>query len=48
VARILEDHGGTVRVEENHPVGTRFLVELPVAANGEQPPTESAQTRAKA
>ncbi|MGA3126855.1 MAG: ATP-binding protein [Candidatus Korobacteraceae bacterium] len=48
VARILEDHGGTVRVEENHPVGTRFLVELPVAANGEQPPAESAPTRAKA
>jgi nitrogen fixation/metabolism regulation signal transduction histidine kinase len=48
VARILEDHGGTVRVEENHPEGTRFLVELPVAANGEQPPAESAQTRAKA
>ena len=31
VARILEDHRGTIRVEANKPVGTRFLVELPLA-----------------
>jgi len=31
VAQILEEHGGTVRVEPNHPVGTRMVVELPVA-----------------
>ena len=31
VAQILEEHGGTVRVEANHPVGTRMVVELPVA-----------------
>jgi len=31
VAQILEEHGGAVRVEANHPVGTRMLVELPVA-----------------
>jgi len=30
-ARIVAEHGGTLRVEDNHPVGTRFLVELPVA-----------------
>jgi two-component system, NtrC family, nitrogen regulation sensor histidine kinase NtrY len=31
VNRIIEDHRGSIRVEENNPVGTRFIVELPVA-----------------
>ncbi len=31
VSRIVEDHHGSIRVEENRPVGTRFIVELPVA-----------------
>ena len=30
VSRIIEDHRGSIRVEENRPVGTRFIVELPV------------------
>src|SRR5262249_12816272 len=30
VSRIVEDHHGSIRVEENHPVGSRFTVELPV------------------
>jgi two-component system, NtrC family, nitrogen regulation sensor histidine kinase NtrY len=30
VNRIVEDHHGSIRVEENRPVGTRFIVELPV------------------
>jgi nitrogen fixation/metabolism regulation signal transduction histidine kinase len=30
VSRIIEDHHGSIRIEENHPVGTRFIVELPV------------------
>ncbi len=30
VSRVVEDHHGSIRVEENHPVGTRFIVELPV------------------
>jgi two-component system, NtrC family, nitrogen regulation sensor histidine kinase NtrY len=30
VSRIIEDHHGSIRVEENRPVGTRFVVELPV------------------
>jgi nitrogen fixation/metabolism regulation signal transduction histidine kinase len=36
VSRIVEEHHGSVRVEENTPVGARFVVELPVAtsANG--------------
>ena len=31
VNRIVEDHHGSIRVEENQPVGTRFIVELPVS-----------------
>jgi PAS domain S-box-containing protein len=31
VNRIVEDHHGSIRVEENYPVGTKFIVELPVA-----------------
>jgi nitrogen fixation/metabolism regulation signal transduction histidine kinase len=33
VNRIIEDHRGSIRVEENKPVGARFIVELPVAAD---------------
>jgi hypothetical protein len=33
VSRIIEDHRGSIRVEENRPVGTRFVVELPVVAD---------------
>jgi hypothetical protein len=31
VSRIVEDHRGSIRVEENKPMGSRFIVELPVA-----------------
>lgn len=31
VSRIVGEHGGTIRVEDNRPTGTRFIVELPVA-----------------
>jgi two-component system, NtrC family, nitrogen regulation sensor histidine kinase NtrY len=30
-ARIVAEHGGSIRVEDNFPVGSRFRVELPVA-----------------
>jgi two-component system nitrogen regulation sensor histidine kinase NtrY len=30
VSRVIEDHHGSIRIEENHPVGTRFIIELPV------------------
>jgi two-component system, NtrC family, nitrogen regulation sensor histidine kinase NtrY len=30
-ARIVAEHGGAIRVEDNLPVGSRFIVELPVA-----------------
>jgi two-component system, NtrC family, nitrogen regulation sensor histidine kinase NtrY len=31
VRRIVEDHHGSIRVEENQPTGTKFIVELPLA-----------------
>jgi nitrogen fixation/metabolism regulation signal transduction histidine kinase len=40
-ARIVAEHGGTIHVEDNFPVGSRFVVELPV---GE--PTAAATERA--
>lgn len=30
VTKIMEDHGGSIRIEENLPVGARFILELPV------------------
>jgi two-component system, NtrC family, nitrogen regulation sensor histidine kinase NtrY len=30
VSRVMEEHHGSIRVEENRPVGTRFILELPV------------------
>jgi two-component system nitrogen regulation sensor histidine kinase NtrY len=30
VSRVIEEHHGSIRVEENQPVGARFVVELPV------------------
>jgi two-component system, NtrC family, nitrogen regulation sensor histidine kinase NtrY len=31
VSRIIEDHHGSVRIEENKPAGARFIVEVPLA-----------------
>jgi two-component system nitrogen regulation sensor histidine kinase NtrY len=31
VSRIVQDHHGSIRVEENKPIGTRFVIELPIA-----------------
>jgi hypothetical protein len=33
VNRIIEDHHGAIRVEENQPVGARFVVELPIVSD---------------
>lgn len=33
VSRIIEDHRGSIRVEENRPVGSRFVIELPVVSD---------------
>src|SRR5205823_12903576 len=46
VSRIVEDHHGSIRVEENVPVGARFIVELPVATEADThlpPDTPSVQ-----
>ena len=32
VRRIIEDHHGSIRVEENKPMGAKFIVELPLAS----------------
>jgi hypothetical protein len=37
VSRIVAEHGGSIRVEENRPTGTKFVIELPV----ERAPAES-------
>jgi two-component system nitrogen regulation sensor histidine kinase NtrY len=30
VSRIISDHNGSIRVEDNKPRGTKFMIELPV------------------
>lgn len=39
VSRIVQEHNGSIRVEENHPVGARFILELPVAVEAAAPVT---------
>ncbi len=41
VSRIVQDHRGSIRVEENKPVGSRFVVELPVAVETVSAPAAS-------
>ena len=41
VGRIVEDHHGSIRVEENQPMGSRFVVELPVAVEAISTPAAS-------
>src|SRR5579863_9494399 len=41
VSRIIEDHHGSIRVEENRPMGTRFVVDLPVVSEAVSPPVIS-------
>ncbi len=43
VSRIVEDHRGTIRVEENKPVGARFIVELPLASEPGVPNATASQ-----
>lgn len=38
VSRIIEDHHGSIRVEENQPVGARFVLELPLAPETSKTP----------
>jgi len=39
VSRIIEDHHGSIRVEENRPVGARFVIELPIVPEAIGAPT---------
>jgi len=41
VSRIVEDHHGSIRVEENRPVGARFVIELPIALDAVAAPARS-------
>ncbi|MGE5172492.1 MAG: ATP-binding protein [Betaproteobacteria bacterium] len=43
VLRIIKDHGGSIRVEQNTPRGARFIVELPVAVRSTE--TRGAEDR---
>lgn len=38
VASIISDHNGYIRVKDNYPRGTRFIVELPVNGNNDNMP----------
>lgn len=42
VRRIIEDHRGSIRVEENKPVGAKFIVELPLAGEHSSVETQNA------
>src|SRR4051812_42813184 len=46
VSRIVEDHHGSIRVEENFPVGARFIVEVPLATQQESQSTTSQPSHA--
>jgi chemotaxis protein histidine kinase CheA len=37
----VEDHRGSIRVEENKPFGSRFVVELPITAETVSAPAAS-------
>ena len=39
VLRIIKDHGGSIRVEQNAPRGARFVIELPVSVKAEEVPS---------
>jgi nitrogen fixation/metabolism regulation signal transduction histidine kinase len=40
-SRIVAEHHGTIRVEDNQPFGARFVVQLPVAEVGTEAPTNA-------
>ncbi len=43
-AKIVQEHGGSIRAEGNSPKGARFLMRLPLADTGGQPQIEGANT----
>jgi two-component system nitrogen regulation sensor histidine kinase NtrY len=46
VAKIVQDHGGSIRAENNSPAGARFIIELPLAEDGASEPTSVTLTKA--
>ena len=50
VSHIVAEHNGTIRVEDNVPVGARFMVELPAVVESEPaaPATEDAELKPSA
>ena len=42
VSHIVAEHNGTIRVEDNQPVGARFTVELPAVLENEPAVTPAA------
>ncbi|MFZ0691545.1 MAG: ATP-binding protein [Acidobacteriaceae bacterium] len=47
VAKIVQDHGGSIRAENNVPAGARFIIELPLAeTNGVESAPAATLTRA--
>ena len=47
VAKIVQDHGGSIRAENNVPAGARFIIELPLAeTNGAESTPAVTLTRA--
>ncbi len=46
VSRIVADHNGNIRVEENKPVGARFIVEIPALLGAENEEEKPVETRA--
>jgi nitrogen fixation/metabolism regulation signal transduction histidine kinase len=47
-AKIIQEHGGSIRAESNSPKGARFLVRLPLMEPAPQPATESKTDAASA
>ncbi|MCI0547902.1 MAG: ATP-binding protein [Candidatus Rokubacteria bacterium] len=46
VHQVVTDHGGSIRVEENHPRGSRFVIELPAGPRPARAATPSEATAA--
>lgn len=44
-AKVIQEHQGTIRVEENSPAGARFIVEIPLADIGAGSPAENVPSR---
>jgi C4-dicarboxylate-specific signal transduction histidine kinase len=43
-AKIIQEHGGTIRAEKNAPAGARFIVELKPAPTPDSEPTPESST----